>query len=196
MLVEDYYFKVICIDDGSIGKNTSIFKFAKEVLKVSSKSSTGVDVTTKTIELVNGKKARLQIFDISSQEQYHYFRPGYYRGSKGAILFFDLTNRESFDHIPKLIEEVRTKTNEIPMLLVGNKSDLTDQRQISRAEAEELSKEFKIYYMESSDKDGNGIGDFFSILSCIIIGIEVPDIFLKGIVLTDKNGKRMGAKTL
>jgi len=104
----------------------------------------------------------------------------YYRGSLGAVLVFDLTNYASFEHLPQWIEEVRANIkSEIPLLLVGNKSDLIDQRAVSTEEINSFTRDFNLYYMETSAKTGDGVGDCFYILACLMIGSGVPEQLVK-----------------
>ncbi|MBD3354066.1 MAG: GTP-binding protein, partial [Candidatus Lokiarchaeota archaeon] len=176
----DYLFKCICVGDGGAGKTALVIRFSQGYFAENYKMTIGVEFAVKTIDIDEiGKSVKLQIWDTGGQERFQYVRPLYYRGSMGAIVLFDLTNRESFEHIAKWIEEVQANAGEIPMLLVGNKKDLVDERQVDREEAEEFAKEFEMYYIESSAKDGTGVGDVFAILSCLMIGIEVPDSFLE-----------------
>ncbi|MHA1341124.1 MAG: GTP-binding protein [Promethearchaeota archaeon] len=190
----DYLFKCICVGDGGCGKTALVIRFSQGYFEQNYRLTIGVEFAIKTIEIPEvGKKVKLQIWDTGGQERFQYVRPLYYRGAMGAIVLFDLTNRESFDHIPKWIEEVRTNAGDIPMLLVGNKKDLVDERQISREEAEELAKELNMYYIESSAKDGTGVGDVFAILSCLMMGVEVPAVFLQGTEVVDTSGKILGS---
>lgn len=108
----------------------------------------------------------------------------YYRGSLGALLIFDLTNSSSFEHLAQWIDEVRANVkSEIPLLLVGNKSDLADERLVSIEEINNFTKNFNLYYMETSAKTGEGVGDCFYILACLMIGSGVPDqLISKGII--------------
>ena len=162
----DYLFKCICVGDGGCGKTALVVRFSQGFFQEQYKLTIGVEFAVKTLELTQsagGKKVKLQIWDTGGQERFQYVRPLYYRGSMGAIILFDLSNRESFEHIPKWIEEVRANSSDIPMLLVGNKSDLVDERQVTRAEVEEFAKEFEMYYLESSAKNGTGVGDVFAI---------------------------------
>ncbi len=92
----------------------------------------------------------------------------------GCIILFDLTNRESFDHVPKWLEEVKKESGNIPILLVGNKSDLINERTVSLEEAQQISKDLNMFYIESSAKNGKGVGDVFAILSLLMIGEDIP----------------------
>jgi small GTP-binding protein len=188
----NYLFKNIVVGDGGCGKTAIVVRFSQGYFLEQYKLTIGVEFAVKTITIKDGIKVKLQIWDTGGQERFQYVRPLYYRGAMGAILLFDLTNRESFDHIPKWIEEVKSNAGEIPMLLVGNKSDLVNERSVTRSEAEAFAREFQLYYIESSAKDGTGVGDVFAILSCLMVGIPVPNEYLQGITLTDTTGKVMG----
>ncbi|MFX1501332.1 MAG: GTP-binding protein, partial [Promethearchaeota archaeon] len=128
----DYLFKSIVVGDGGVGKTALTLRFSKGFFTEDYKMTIGVDFHVKTINIdaLEGPiRAKLQIWDTGGQERFSSIRPMYYRGSLGALLIFDLTNASSFDHLPQWIEEVRANVKtEIPLLLVGNKSDLVEQR--------------------------------------------------------------------
>ncbi|MFX1396951.1 MAG: GTP-binding protein [Promethearchaeota archaeon] len=178
----DYLFKTIVVGDGGVGKTALTIRFSKDFFTEDYKMTIGVDFHVKTIEIDSHEgplRCKLQIWDTGGQERFSSIRPMYYRGSLGALVIFDLTNYESFEHLPMWIEEIRDNIkNEIPLLLVGNKSDLIDQRAVSPEEISEFTKNFNLYYMESSAKTGEGVGDCFSVLACLMIGEDVPNELL------------------
>jgi small GTP-binding protein len=183
----DYLFKSIVVGDGGVGKTALTLRFSKGFFTEDYKMTIGVDFHVKTISIdsVEGPiRAKLQIWDTGGQERFSSIRPMYYRGSLGALLIFDLTNSGSFVHLPQWIEEVRANVKiEIPLLLVGNKSDLVDQRAVSLEEINTFTNNFNLYYMETSAKTGEGVGDCFYILACLMIGSGVPDqLISRGIV--------------
>ena len=175
----DYLFKSIVVGDGGVGKTALTLRFSKGFFTEDYKMTIGVDFHVKTINIdsIEGPiRAKLQIWDTGGQERFSSIRPMYYRGSLGALLIFDLTNAGSFDHLPQWIEEIRANVKtEIPLLLVGNKSDLVAQRTVSLEEINNFTYKFNLYYMETSAKTGEGVGDCFYILACLMIGSGVPD---------------------
>ena len=175
----DYLFKSIVVGDGGVGKTALTLRFSKDFFTEDYKMTIGVDFHVKTITIDTNEgpiKAKLQLWDTGGQERFSSIRPMYYRGSLGAVLVFDLTNSSSFDHLPQWIEEVRANIQaEIPLLLVGNKSDLLDQRAVSLEEINHFTRDFNLYYMETSAKTGEGVGDCFYILACLMIGQGVPE---------------------
>ncbi len=185
----DYLFKSIVVGDGGVGKTALTLRFSKGFFTEDYKMTIGVDFHVKTINIdsIEGPiRAKLQIWDTGGQERFSSIRPMYYRGSLGALLIFDLTNISSFEHLPQWIEEVRANVKtEIPLLLVGNKSDLVEQRTISLEEINNFTRNFNLYYMETSAKTGEGVGDCFYILACLMIGSGVPDqLISRGIVFS------------
>ena len=175
----DFLFKSIIVGDGGVGKTALTLRFSKGFFTEDYKMTIGVDFHVKTIELDTEEgpiRCKLQLWDTGGQERFSSIRPMYYRGSLGAVLVFDLTNSASFEHLPQWIEEVRANIKtEIPLLLVGNKSDLMDQRMVSIEEVNQFTKDFNLYYMETSAKTGDGVGDCFYILACLMMSQRVPD---------------------
>ena len=175
----DYLFKSIVVGDGGVGKTALTLRFSKGFFTEDYKMTIGVDFHVKTISIDTFEgpiKCKLQLWDTGGQERFSSIRPMYYRGSLGTILVFDLTNSASFEHLPGWIEEVRANIkSDIPVLLVGNKSDLTDIRAVSVEEINNFTRDFNLYYMETSAKTGDGVGDCFYILACLMIGQGVPD---------------------
>src|SRR6056297_474027 len=124
----DYLFKSVIVGDGGAGKTAIVVRFSQGFFQESYKLTIGVEFAVKTISIttVDGRDllVKLQIWDTGGQERFQYVRPLYYKGAMGAIVLFDVTNRESFDHVSKWITEVTDNAGKLPMLLVGNKTDL------------------------------------------------------------------------
>jgi small GTP-binding protein len=175
----DYLFKSIVVGDGGVGKTALTLRFSKGFFTEDYKMTIGVDFHVKTISIDTSEgsiKCKLQLWDTGGQERFSSIRPMYYRGSLGVVLVFDLTNSDSFEHLPQWIEEVRANVKaEIPLLLVGNKSDLIDQRALTMGEINRFTRDFNLYYMETSAKTGEGVGDCFYILACLMVGQGVPE---------------------
>jgi small GTP-binding protein len=186
----DYLFKSIVVGDGGVGKTALTLRFSKGFFTEDYKMTIGVDFHVKTIKIDTEEEGqilvKLQIWDTGGQERFSSIRPMYYRGSLGALLIFDLTSDESFEHLPQWIEEVRANVkSEVPLLLVGNKSDLVDLRAVSLDVINSFTEKFNLYYMETSAKTGEGVGDCFYILACLMVGSGVPDqLISKGIVFS------------
>ena len=175
----DYLIKIIVVGDNGVGKNALTLQFSKSFSPKDYRMTIGVNFHIKTIPIETKEgpiKVRLQLWDMGDQVQFRSLRPLYYRDSLGAVLVFDLTNPSSFEHLPQWIEDVRYHVkSEIPLLIVGNKSDLINQRHISLKEINAFTRIFNVYYMETSAKTGEGVDDCFYTLACLILGLELPE---------------------
>ena len=170
----DHLIKSIVVGDSGVGKTALALQFSKNPSPENYNVTIGVDFHINIVAIETTEesiKVKLQLWDIGVREQFRSLRPLYYRDSLGAVLVFDLTNSSSFAHLPQWIEDVRSNVKtEIPLLLVGNKSDLIDQRQVSLEEINVLTRDFNLYYVETSAKSGEGVDDCFYILVSLILG--------------------------
>ena len=157
----DYLFKYIIIGDAAVGKSNLLLRFAQDDFKSEYQLTIGVEFGAKNID-VNNKKIRLQIWDTAGQENYRSITRAYYKNSACAIVVYDISNRESFEHIEGWIEDCLAQSPKtVFMVLVGNKSDLTDKRQVSFEEGQEMAKKNKIMFFETSAKTGNNVDKLF-----------------------------------
>ncbi|MFX1296006.1 MAG: GTP-binding protein [Promethearchaeota archaeon] len=187
----DYLFKIIIVGDGGVGKTAISVRFAEGVFHEDYKMTIGVDFSIKSIDIpINGKtyRIKLQIWDTGGQERFSYTRPLYYKGASGGLIVFDLTNRKSFENLNRWFVEVKDVCLSIPLILVGNKSDLPD-RAISLAECETIAKERNITYFESSAKSGQSIDSIFKNLGKTIIMKEIGMVAQEEDDDTDQNYK-------
>jgi len=179
----DYLFKTIVIGDGEVGKTAITYRYAEDRFQENYKMTIGVDFTIKH-EIVNDKRIKCQIWDTGGQEKFSRIRPLYYRGALGGLLVFDVTNRESFEHLDKWLDEIVTHCRKIPIIIVGNKIDL-ENREILPEEgkgyAKKKSKELglRIPYLETSAKTGETIKRVFQDLIKMMVEEAEESIRLK-----------------
>lgn len=114
---------------------------------------------SKTIN-VNDRTIRLQLWDTAGQERFHSLIPSYIRDSKTAVIVFDLTSKESFQKLPKWIEDIRNESTQMLIFIVGNKNDRED-REVSKEEAEAFAEQNNAHYMETSAKTGDNVEALF-----------------------------------
>ena len=120
-----------------------------------------MDFETKYIK-IDGKIVNLQIWDTAGQERYKVLAKNYYKNSDGFLIVYDITNKKTFNDVANWIVQIRdaAPTN-IKSVLLGNKSDLTNQRQIDKIEGEELAKENNVKFYETSAQNGDNIDKAF-----------------------------------
>ena len=105
----------------------------------------------------------MQIWDTAGQERFRTITKSYYRGSNGIVVVYDITNRESFENVKMWMTEVDTLASaDVCRLIVGNKSDLSDKRQVSVEEGEALAREYGIPFMETSAKEALNVDNMFT----------------------------------
>jgi len=129
----------------------------------------GVDFRFKTIP-ADGRKIKLQIWDTAGQERFRTITSAYYRGADGIILVYDICDRDSFLHVSDWLAEVNRYVNESTCkILVGNKSDLTADRQVSTEEARKKAEDLGIAFIETSAKENTNVDTAFQIVSTDLI---------------------------
>ena len=158
----DMLFKLILLGDSAVGKTNILSKYLRDEFDQNSKSTVGVEFSTRNIK-IDSYIIKVQIWDTAGQERYRSITNAYYKGAKGGLLIFDLTRRATFDSIDKWIPDLKTNGDEnMVIILIGNKNDLKEQREVSTEEGENKAKMFKMAYMETSALDGNNIENAFN----------------------------------
>jgi len=156
-----YLFKYIIIGDTGVGKTALLFQFTEGKFQAQHDLTIGVEFGAKTIE-VDNKQIKLQIWDTAGQESFRSITRSYYREAAVALLVYDVTRRETFNHLKQWLEETRQNANaHTTIFLIGNKSDLTDKRQVDTKEGKAWADEHKIHFMETSAKSGSNVKNVF-----------------------------------
>ncbi|XP_074918124.1 ras-related protein Rab-10-like [Chelonoidis abingdonii] len=144
----------------------------------------GIDFKVKTITF-NDTTVKLQIWDTAGQEQFHTISTSYFRGARGFVLVYDITNSDSFQGITSWMKDIREKADdEVDIVLLGNKCDKETERVIPKHRGEKLAWEYGIPFFETSATDNINIEDAFSVLvkeildknSCILCDLDVVDL--------------------
>jgi small GTP-binding protein len=134
----------------------------------------GTSFAVKTVDF-GDEHVKLQIWDLAGQPHFGGVRPLFYQGSTGVIYVFSVTDRASFDHLVGWLEEARKNAGNVPGILIGNKTDLADQREVSREEAEAYAAQTGLRYLETSAKLDENVGDSFRQMAVTIMKTKWPD---------------------
>ena len=157
----DYSFKYIIIGDAYVGKSNLLLRYAHGQFKDDYQLTIGVEFAAKNVK-IRGKTYRIQIWDTAGQESFRSITRGYYKSSVCALVVYDISNKESFNNISTWIEDCKNQSPKtIYFVLVGNKSDLEDKRQVSTEEGQELAEKYGIPFYETSAKTGTNINEIF-----------------------------------
>uniref|UniRef100_A0ABI7YZD3 small monomeric GTPase n=1 Tax=Felis catus TaxID=9685 RepID=A0ABI7YZD3_FELCA len=148
----DYLFKLLLIGDSGVGKTCVLFRFSEDAFNSTFISTIGIDFKIRTIEL-DGKRIKLQIWDTAGQERFRTITTAYYRGAMGIMLVYDITNEKSFDNIRNWIRNIEEHASaDVEKMILGNKCDVNDKRQVSKERGEKLALDYGIKFMETSAK--------------------------------------------
>nr|XP_043638198.1 ras-related protein RABA4d [Erigeron canadensis] len=157
----DYVFKVVLIGDSAVGKSQLLARFAKNEFSVDSKATIGVEFQTKTL-VIDQKMVKAQIWDTAGQERYRAVTSAYYRGAVGAMLVYDMTKRQTFDHMTRWLEELRGHADKnIVIMLIGNKCDLASLRAVPVEDAQEFAERENLCFMETSALEATNVESAF-----------------------------------
>ncbi|KAK4273643.1 hypothetical protein QN277_022005 [Acacia crassicarpa] len=158
---EDYLFKIVLIGDSAVGKSNLLARFARDEFYSNSKSTIGVEFQTQKMD-IDGKEIKAQIWDTAGQERFRAVTSAYYRGAVGALLVYDISRRQTFDSIGRWLNELHTHSDmNVVTILVGNKSDLKDAREVSTAEGKALAEAEGLFFMETSALDSSNVAAAF-----------------------------------
>lgn len=165
-------YKLVFLGDQSAGKTSIITRFMYDKFDNTYQATIGIDFLSKTMYLED-RTVRLQLWDTAGQERFHSLIPSYIRDSSVAVVVYDVTNRQSFLNTSRWIKEVRTERgSDVIVVLVGNKTDLVDKRQVSIEEGDAKSRELEVLFIETSAKAGFNIKALFRKIAAALPGME------------------------
>jgi len=193
----DYIFKLILIGSSGVGKSSILQRYVQKIFNTEYTCTIGVDFFMKTIN-IRDKSIKLQLWDTAGTEKFKSITTGYYRGANAAFVVFDLTSKPSFDSVSEWIENYYKYSNpdsEKHVVLIGNKSDLKENREITQEQIDSFVMNNKIKYFETSAKNGENIDEcFYFIAEKLMNDLEEKgfenNINDKNDVINDENLKK------
>ncbi|KAM9854920.1 ras-related protein Rab-8B [Aulostomus maculatus] len=157
----DYLFKLLLIGDSGVGKTCLLFRFSEDSFNTTFISTIGIDFKIRTIEL-DGKRVKLQIWDTAGQERFRTITTAYYRGAMGIMLVYDICNEKSFENIKNWIRNIEEHaSSDVEKMILGNKCDMTDRRQVSKDRGEKLAIDYGVKFLETSAKSSLNVEEAF-----------------------------------
>eukprot|EP00461_Guttulinopsis_vulgaris_P000388 UN00388 len=157
----DFLIKLLLIGDSGVGKSCLLLRFSDDAFTSSFITTIGIDFKIKTIDL-DGKRIKLQIWDTAGQERFRTITTAYYRGAMGILLVYDVTDEQSFQNIRTWIRNIEQHASQsVSKILVGNKSDMDQDKQVETARAQRLADEYNIQLFEASAKNNINVTESF-----------------------------------
>ena len=153
---------IITLGEGKVGKTSLIFRYIDNSFSTTYLSTIGFDSKIKKKKLSNGEQVKIKIFDTAGEERFKSIATNYIKKANGIILVYDITDENSFKNIRKWYEALsEDSNNKSPVILIGNKIDLVNERKISKEDGDKLAKEFgnetETLFYETSCKNGENV---------------------------------------
>mmetsp|Transcript_61522 Transcript_61522/g.168991 ORF Transcript_61522/g.168991 Transcript_61522/m.168991 type:complete len:210 (+) Transcript_61522:227-856(+) len=156
-----YLFKYIIIGDTGVGKSCLLLQFTDKRFQPVHDLTIGVEFGARMVNIDN-RQIKLQIWDTAGQESFRSITRSYYRGAAGALLVYDITRRDTFNHLTRWLEEAKQNSNpNMVIMLIGNKSDLHMRRAVSFKEGEQFAEEHGLIFLETSAKTAANVEQAF-----------------------------------
>eukprot|EP00793_Prasinoderma_coloniale_P001079 PRCOL_00006070-RA len=160
--------KLVLLGDSGVGKSCIVLRFVHGQFDPSSKVTVGAAFLSQTVALADSTSVKFEIWDTAGQERYASLAPLYYRGASAAAVVFDITDVETLKKAKFWVKELQKHASAtMTIALVGNKSDLEEQREVTREEAEEYVAEVGegMFYMETSAKTASNVNELFAAIA-------------------------------
>lgn len=164
----DMQIKLLMIGDSGVGKTCLLLRYSNDSFSPTFITTIGIDFKIKNIE-IEDKRIKLQIWDTAGQERFRTITTSYFRGAQGIVLVYDVTDRRSFESIRNWISQIQQHADiHVNKILVGNKSDMFDEKVVSSNEGQKLADEFGMEFWEASAKNNVNVEKcFLSIAKCV-----------------------------
>ncbi|KAH9590197.1 Ras- protein Rab-4A, variant 2 [Schistosoma haematobium] len=157
-----YLFKYIIIGDTAVGKSCLLLQFTDQRFQPVYDLTIGVEFGARMVN-IGDKQIKLQVWDTAGQESFRSITRSYYRGAAGALLVYDVTRRDTFNHLASWLQDARQHASpNMVITLVGNKCDLDARREVKQEEAEAFARENNLLFLETSAKTGVNVEQAFA----------------------------------
>lgn len=175
-------FKILILGDQAVGKSSLLMRYVDDKFTLNMMGTAGIDCKRKVVEYKK-HKVNLIFFDSAGHERFRHITETYYKGSKGIILVYDATDKNSFNNVSGWISNIRENSDSnAELVIVGNKIDLPD-KVVSETEMKELSEKYNIKVFEVSAKTGENVDTaFFSLITNIMENKALSEGFIKDVV--------------
>jgi len=156
------HYRYILIGDSKVGKSSLLLQFTERQFLSEQEVTLGVEMSSRSCH-IDGKEIKLEIWDTAGQESYLAITRSYYRAADGCLLVYDITRASTFKALPMWLSEARQNSNNpnLVIIMIGNKADLHEQRQVSTADAEEFAQANNLTFIELSAKNYNQVEEAF-----------------------------------
>ena len=157
---QECIYKILLLGDITVGKTCFLMKHTDKSFQDIYMATIGLDYHLKSMKLKNGKDIKLQMWDTAGQDRYRAITKNYYKGSHGILLLYDITNLRTFESVKQWVTQIREEApRNVIIYLVGNKTDLEEEREVQKEEGEQLAEELGFPFTESSARNGFNVNE-------------------------------------
>mmetsp|Transcript_23958 Transcript_23958/g.42661 ORF Transcript_23958/g.42661 Transcript_23958/m.42661 type:complete len:205 (-) Transcript_23958:329-943(-) len=161
----DMHLKLLMLGDTGVGKTCMLQTYVYDTFSPTFITTIGIDFKIKHQE-IDGTKLKLQIWDTAGQERFRTITVSYFKGAHGIVLMYDVTDRETFDSISHWLAQIKEHADaQVNVVLVGNKCDIADKRQVATEEGQQLADEYKLKFFETSAKANTRVDETFTAIA-------------------------------
>jgi Ras-related protein Rab-1A len=172
----DHLLKYLIIGNSGVGKSCLLLRYSENEYSDKHIITIGVDFKIKSLT-IDGQKVKTNIWDTAGQERFKNITVSYYKGASGVMLVYDITDKESFDKLGDwLIEVEKNAPSNVYKILIGNKSDLGDQRQVTYDQGKEFADTYEMKFIETSAKSSLNVEDAFTTMTKEIITLKKKNV--------------------
>lgn len=155
-------YKIVVVGASGVGKTAIVSRLVNKSFKEEGQPTIGVEFKSYSLQ-ADDENIKLQIWDTAGQERFRSVSKAYFRNALGAVLAYDITQRQSFDDLNMWINDLNSLCSpNAYIILVGNKCDLEDDRQVPETEGQEFAKRYNLEYLETSAKTGDNVQETFA----------------------------------
>jgi small GTP-binding protein len=160
-LEPSYIIKICLLGEANVGKTSLVYRFIENKFRENYKSTLGVNLLKKDINIPNYGDVSAQIWDLGGQESFKSLRKLYLEGANGSLLVYDMTDKKSFEKLGEWTQSFREARGNAPIMLIGNKSDLKKQNKINEDDSSKYAKKNNMHLIITSAKTGKNVEEAF-----------------------------------
>ena len=176
MSKKEFLYKILILGDSSVGKTCFLTRYADNTFQEVHMSTIGIDYKLKNVKMEDGKIVKLQIWDTAGQDRFRSITKNYYKGANGIVVIFSVTDKRTFGNVKSWIHQIKAEVDEkVTIILVGNKIDDEENREVTKEEGEETARNFGLDFFECSAKTGENINSTFNEL--VLKMVEIHEKF-------------------
>eukprot|EP01116_Phalansterium_solitarium_P008206 TRINITY_DN216_c1_g1_i1.p1 TRINITY_DN216_c1_g1~~TRINITY_DN216_c1_g1_i1.p1 ORF type:complete len:213 (+),score=45.38 TRINITY_DN216_c1_g1_i1:445-1083(+) len=158
----NFLFKVVVTGDSTVGKTNIITRFTTNTFTLANKATIGVDFGHAEVTVADNTSVKVQIWDTAGQERFRAINRGFYHKAAGAMVVYDITQAETFKNAEKWLTELRQYAgDDVVVMLVGNKTDLSPSRAVATEDAKKFAQQHGLLFLETSALAGDKINQAF-----------------------------------